>query len=184
MSSAHHSRCSLKHYSYHSPPLLWQLEAVTVVVGSVLASNASDGQMTLFTPYSSDQMIINLSMKIGEVDSGPTRLLCDSNIHKWGREHIKRSLSLFVITERSINIFVRRGQGYKAFLFKFRGQHATQLPFSEFAKEAREQLTWSTPYLICGSIVNRLDKLNRLEHWVTLWTLNMNSDVLNIRYKE
>ena len=42
---------------------------------SVLASNASDGQMTLFTPYSSDQMIINLSMKIGEVDSGSTRLL-------------------------------------------------------------------------------------------------------------
>ena len=62
-----------------STPIKRQLQAVTVVVGSdknsVLASNASDGQMTLFTPYSSDQMIINLSMKIGEVDSGSTRLL-------------------------------------------------------------------------------------------------------------
>ena len=65
-----------------STPIKQQLQAVTLVVGSdmnsVLASNASDGQMTLFTPYSSDQMIINLSMKIGEVDSGSTRLLCDS----------------------------------------------------------------------------------------------------------
>ena len=41
-----------------------------------LASNASDGPMTNFTPFSSDQMIRNLSMKIGEVDSGSARLLC------------------------------------------------------------------------------------------------------------
>ena len=34
-----------------------------------LASNASDGLITNFTPFSSDQMIRNLSMKIGEVDS-------------------------------------------------------------------------------------------------------------------
>ena len=31
--------------------------------------------MTTFTPSSSDQMIRNLSMKIGEVDSGSARLL-------------------------------------------------------------------------------------------------------------
>ena len=37
-----------------------------------LASNAGDRQMTLFTPYSSDQMIINLSMKIGEVEPEST----------------------------------------------------------------------------------------------------------------
>ena len=41
-----------------------------------LASNASDGLITNFTPFSSDQMIRNLSMKIGEVDSGSARLLC------------------------------------------------------------------------------------------------------------
>ena len=33
-----------------------------------LASNASDGPMTNFNPFSSDQMIRNLSMKIHEVD--------------------------------------------------------------------------------------------------------------------
>ena len=37
--------------------------------------NASDWWMTTFTPSSSDQMIRNLSMKIGEVDSGSARLL-------------------------------------------------------------------------------------------------------------
>ena len=41
-----------------------------------VASNASDGWRTTFTPFSSDQMIRNLSMKIGEVDSGSARLLC------------------------------------------------------------------------------------------------------------
>ena len=41
-----------------------------------LASNPSDGLITNFTPFSSDQMIRNLSMKIGEVDSGSARLLC------------------------------------------------------------------------------------------------------------
>ena len=41
-----------------------------------VASNASDRWMTTFTPSSSDQMIRNLSMKIGEVDSGSARLLC------------------------------------------------------------------------------------------------------------
>ena len=41
-----------------------------------VASNASDWWMTTFTPSSSDQMIRNLSMKIGEVDSGSARLLC------------------------------------------------------------------------------------------------------------
>jgi len=40
-----------------------------------VASNASDWWMTTFTPSSSDQMIRNLSMKIGEVDSGSARLL-------------------------------------------------------------------------------------------------------------
>ena len=35
-----------------------------------LASNASDGWMTTSTPFSSDQMIRNLSMKIGKVESG------------------------------------------------------------------------------------------------------------------
>ena len=40
-----------------------------------LASNASDGWMTTLIPFSSDQMIRNLSMKIGEVDSGSARLL-------------------------------------------------------------------------------------------------------------
>ena len=40
-----------------------------------VASNASDGWRTTFTPFSSDQMIRNLSMKIGEVDSGSARLL-------------------------------------------------------------------------------------------------------------
>ena len=38
-------------------------------------ANASDWWMTTFTPSSSDQMIRNLSMKIGEVDSGSARLL-------------------------------------------------------------------------------------------------------------
>ena len=32
--------------------------------------------MTIFTPFSSDQMIRKLSIKIGEVDSGSARLLC------------------------------------------------------------------------------------------------------------
>ena len=41
-----------------------------------VASNASDWRMTTFTPSSSDQMIRNLSMKIGEVDLGSARLLC------------------------------------------------------------------------------------------------------------
>ena len=41
-----------------------------------VASSASDGWRTSFTPFSSDQMIRNLSMKIGEVDSGSARLLC------------------------------------------------------------------------------------------------------------
>ena len=40
-----------------------------------VASNASDWWMITFTPSSSDQMIRNLSMKIGEVDSGSARLL-------------------------------------------------------------------------------------------------------------
>ena len=40
-----------------------------------VASNASDWWMTTFTPSSSDQMIRNLSMKIGEVNSGSARLL-------------------------------------------------------------------------------------------------------------
>ena len=40
-----------------------------------VASKASDLWMTTFTPSSSDQMIRNLSMKIGEVDSGSARLL-------------------------------------------------------------------------------------------------------------
>ena len=38
-----------------------------------LASNASDGLITKYTPFSSDQMIRNSSMKIGEVDSGSAR---------------------------------------------------------------------------------------------------------------
>ena len=37
-----------------------------------LVSNASDGLMTILTPFSSDQMIRNLDMKICEVDSGST----------------------------------------------------------------------------------------------------------------
>ena len=41
-----------------------------------VVSNASDWWMTTFTSSSSDQMIRNLSMKIGEVDSGSARLLC------------------------------------------------------------------------------------------------------------
>ena len=41
-----------------------------------VASNASDGWRTTFTPFSSDQMIRNLSMKIDEIDSGSARLLC------------------------------------------------------------------------------------------------------------
>ena len=41
-----------------------------------LASNASDGLMTILTPFSSDQMIRNLSMKIGEVDLGSARFSC------------------------------------------------------------------------------------------------------------
>ena len=41
-----------------------------------LASNASDGWRTTSTTFSSDQMIRNLSTKIGEVDSGSARLLC------------------------------------------------------------------------------------------------------------
>ena len=41
-----------------------------------VASNASDWWMTTFTPYSSDQMIGHLNMKIGEADSGSARLLC------------------------------------------------------------------------------------------------------------
>ena len=41
-----------------------------------VASNASDGWRTTFTPISSDQMIRILSMKIGEVDWGSARLLC------------------------------------------------------------------------------------------------------------
>ena len=41
-----------------------------------LASNASDGQMTTFMTFRGDQMMRNLSIKIGEVDSGSTRLLC------------------------------------------------------------------------------------------------------------
>ena len=40
-----------------------------------LMSNTSNEQMTTFIPFSSDQMIRNLSMKIGEVDSGSARLL-------------------------------------------------------------------------------------------------------------
>ena len=36
----------------------------------------ADWWMITFTPSSSDQMIRNLSMKIGEVDSGSARLLC------------------------------------------------------------------------------------------------------------
>ena len=49
-----------------------------------LASNASDWSMISFTPFSSDQMIRNLSMKIGEVDSGSARLLCDSQRQSLG----------------------------------------------------------------------------------------------------
>ena len=41
-----------------------------------LKSNACDGQMTNFTPFSSDQMRRNLNIKIGEVDLGIVRLLC------------------------------------------------------------------------------------------------------------
>ena len=44
-----------------------------------LASNASDGPTTNFTPISSDQMIRNVSMTIGEVDSVSARLLCVAN---------------------------------------------------------------------------------------------------------
>ena len=46
-----------------------------------VASNASDGWRTTFTPFSSDQMIRNLSMKIGEVDSGSARLLCAARVN-------------------------------------------------------------------------------------------------------
>ena len=41
----------------------------------MVASNVSIRWMTTLTPSSSDQMIKNLSMKIGEVDSGSARLL-------------------------------------------------------------------------------------------------------------
>ena len=50
--------------------------STVLVIGILsLASNASDWWMITFTPFSSDQMIRNLSMKIGEVDSGSARLL-------------------------------------------------------------------------------------------------------------
>ena len=41
-----------------------------------LAINASDGWMTTSIPFSSEQMIRNLSMKICEFDSGSARFLC------------------------------------------------------------------------------------------------------------
>ena len=41
-----------------------------------LANNKSDWWIITFTPFSSDQMIRNLSMKIDEIDSGSVRLLC------------------------------------------------------------------------------------------------------------
>ena len=40
-----------------------------------LGNNTSDWWNITFTPFCSDQMIRNLSMKIGEVDSGSARLL-------------------------------------------------------------------------------------------------------------
>ena len=47
----------------------------------MVTSNVSISWMTTLTPSSSDQMIKNLSMKIGEVDSGSARLLAaHSNI--------------------------------------------------------------------------------------------------------
>ena len=63
-----------------------------------VASNASDWWMTTFTPYSSDQMIRNLSMKIGEVDSGSARLLCDHLVAAGGvKVVIHQSLALLAI---------------------------------------------------------------------------------------
>ena len=49
----------------------------TVLVVGILssASNLSDGWMITFTPFSSNQMMRNSSMKFGEVDSGSARLL-------------------------------------------------------------------------------------------------------------
>ena len=49
-----------------SGPARVQLHTLQVML--FVASNASDWQMTTFTPSSSDQMIRNLSMKIGEID--------------------------------------------------------------------------------------------------------------------
>ena len=60
-----------------------------------VASNASDGWRTTFTPFSSDQMIRNLSMKIGEVDSGSARLLCSISYHLVSGNHsVRRRLDL------------------------------------------------------------------------------------------
>ena len=51
--------------------------STVLVIGILsLANNKSDWWIITFTPFSSDQMIRNLSMKIGEVDSGSARLLC------------------------------------------------------------------------------------------------------------
>ena len=45
--------------------------STVLVIGILsLANNTSDWWIITFTPFSSDQMIRNLSMKIGEVDSG------------------------------------------------------------------------------------------------------------------
>ena len=50
--------------------------STVLVIGILsLASDVSDWWMITFTPFSSDQMIRNLNMKNGEVDSGSA---CDS----------------------------------------------------------------------------------------------------------
>ena len=50
--------------------------STVLVIGILsLANNKSDWWIITFTPFSSDQIIRNLSIKIGEVDSGSARLL-------------------------------------------------------------------------------------------------------------
>ena len=60
---------------------------VLVILILSLVNKKSDWWIITFTPFSSDQMIRNLSMKIGEVDSGSARLL-------WGKANFLENMQV------------------------------------------------------------------------------------------